>query len=57
MINYIPLIILGVLSCIGLGITIAKHGDADKNNAWTSLISVILSWILILWFLLINELL
>jgi hypothetical protein len=31
--------------------------DADKNNAWTSLISVILSWILILWFLLINELL
>ena len=46
----IPLIILGILSCVNLGMVIAKHGQPEGNyNAWASLISFLITWGLILW--------
>lgn len=49
MIKIIPLVILAILGCIGLGITIGKHGKTTKENGWASLIAFIIQWGLILW--------
>jgi len=51
MARLLPLIILLSLNCIGFGIICAKHGKPkrDKYNGWTTLISIILEWGLILW--------
>ena len=49
----IPLIILGVLSCINFGIILAKHGEERTNyNAWIGLLDLILTWGLLLWMIL-----
>ena len=47
----LPLIILLIISCISLGICIANHGKPrkEKYNFWTTLISWIIQWGLILW--------
>ena len=47
----IPLILLLILTCIGLGIEMEKHGKKKEGyeNFWTSLISWILQWGLIIW--------
>ncbi len=47
----LPLIILLILSCMGLGIIIAQHGKPrkEKYNAWTALLAMIIEWGLILW--------
>lgn len=49
--NLIPLGILAALTFINLGIAMANHGKKheDNHNFWVILISVIISWGLILW--------
>lgn len=50
MVRIIPLIILGFLTAVSWGISIAKHGEEHPDyNGWTSLIAWILQWGLILW--------
>jgi len=46
-----PLIVLAVMSCIGLGIVIEKHGKPKKGkeNAWLMFITWLIQWGLILW--------
>jgi len=47
----IPVLILIILSCISLGISIAKHGTpkGDNYNIWITFICLIVEWVLILW--------
>ncbi len=46
-----PLIILGIIHCISLGIAMEKHGKPrkEKHNAWIAFFGLILQWGLILW--------
>jgi len=49
-VRLIPFFILAGLSLVSLGINWAEHGrPRDNHNAWTSLISLILTWGLIIW--------
>ncbi|MCK5625019.1 hypothetical protein KAI04_04205 [Candidatus Pacearchaeota archaeon] len=47
----IPIIILGILSCISLGISMEKHGNykTGKENAWIGILSLIFWWGMLLW--------
>jgi len=51
MVRWIPLVILGVMSLLGLGIGMEKHGTPKKglNSVWMDLLSFIITWGLILW--------
>lgn len=48
----IPQIIILVLGMLGLGMDIARHGEymkTKKIDAWASLFTVILTWLLLYW--------
>lgn len=60
MTKFFPLIILGVLAILSLGISMGRHGRPQENpsyNTWNSFVSNIVEWGLIFWFLAINHLL
>lgn len=47
--NLIPFYILAGISFISFGINLAKHGEPDTYNIWTSTISQLVAWSLIIW--------
>lgn len=50
--NLIPLIILGAMSFMSLGIDLARHGEKKKDtyyNTWITLLALIIWWGLTWW--------
>jgi len=47
----IPLIILGTMTCLGLGAALSRHGEPkkEKYNFWVTLVAGIVEWGLIIW--------
>jgi len=46
----LPQIIYLILTCLGLGVVMSKHGEPQKPyNIWYSLTSTVLLWILLYW--------
>ena len=50
-VRLLPIIILVILTSMGLGFVISKHGKPkkEKYDAWSHLIALIIEWGLILW--------
>ncbi len=47
----IPLVLLGIISCVNLGLAWGYHGKkkTGKNNVYVSLVAFVIQWGLILW--------